>query len=255
MTDERHYTVGQVADWAGVTVRTLHHYDHIGLVRPSERSFTGYRLYTEADLQRLQHVLIYRRLGFTLRDVAELLEGTTDVVAHLQRQRESVTQQVDELNQLVALIDQTLEAQMTNRTYTISDTEMKAIFGDVFDDSHHREAHERWGNTPEWRESVAKTRGYSAEDWRQIKAENDDITHRFTDLMTRGVPASSPEAMSVAEELRQHMCHRYFTCSKELHAQIAELNVCDERFAKLYEDVAGGLATYVRDAVVANSTR
>lgn len=85
--NEQLRTVGQVADEVGVTVRTLHHYDHIGLVRPSERSWAGYRLYTDADLQRLQHVMLYRQLDFGLEEIADLLADTADVATHLRRQR------------------------------------------------------------------------------------------------------------------------------------------------------------------------
>src|SRR4051812_11179596 len=98
-------TVGQVAEWFGVTVRTLHHYDEIGLVRP-HRTGAGYRVYTDADLERLRHVVVYRRLGFSLEEIGPLLDAPgVDVEAHLRRQRGGVVTRLDELGGLVEAID------------------------------------------------------------------------------------------------------------------------------------------------------
>lgn len=96
-------TVAQVADRFGVTVRTLHHDDEIGLLRPSERTSGGDRLHTGADLTRLQHVVVYRLLGFALEAIVDLLDGGTDrdaVLEHLRRQRQAVMSRLDEMNTL-----------------------------------------------------------------------------------------------------------------------------------------------------------
>ncbi|MDQ6641736.1 MAG: MerR family transcriptional regulator, partial [Actinomycetota bacterium] len=103
-------TVGQVAVDLGVTVRTLHHYDEIGLVRPSGRSQAGYRLYTRADLERLEAVVVYRRLGFPLGEIAALVEATgADRAGHLRRQRAAVSTRLEEMHDLVKAIDRALE--------------------------------------------------------------------------------------------------------------------------------------------------
>jgi DNA-binding transcriptional MerR regulator len=93
---EEHLTVGRVAELADVTVRTLHHYDEIGLVQPSARTAAGYRAYSAGDVERLREVLAYRRLGFALREVADLVgDPSTDAVAHLRRLRELLLEQRD----------------------------------------------------------------------------------------------------------------------------------------------------------------
>src|SRR6478735_6871402 len=92
------WTVGQVADVFGVTVRTLHHYDEVGLLVPSERSGAGYRLYTDGDLARLQQIVVYRRLELPLEEIATLLDGDEDAVDHLRRQRDAVMTRLDELS-------------------------------------------------------------------------------------------------------------------------------------------------------------
>ncbi|MGB8383548.1 MAG: MerR family transcriptional regulator, partial [Dermatophilaceae bacterium] len=105
------FSVGQVAEMFGVTVRTLHHYDEIGLLVPSGRSRAGYRLYTAEDLIRLQQIVVYRRLQFPLEQVARLLADEGDVVGHLRRQREAVMTRLDEMRDLVVAIDKALQRE------------------------------------------------------------------------------------------------------------------------------------------------
>src|SRR4051794_39805155 len=119
-------TVGQVADEFGVTGRTLHHYDEIGLVRP-HRTPSGYRIYTTDDLERLRHVVVYRRLGFALDDIGPLLDDPrADVEAHLRRQRAAVMTRLDEMRDLVTALDRALEARMTGTPLTPE--EQKVLF-------------------------------------------------------------------------------------------------------------------------------
>nr|WP_188429318.1 MerR family transcriptional regulator [Ornithinimicrobium tianjinense] len=251
--DETLLTVGQVAEELGVTVRTLHHYDEIGLVVPSERSHAGYRLYTEEDLRRLQHVVVYRRLGFPLEEIGQLLTGGADVVAHLRRQRAAVTDRLAELTGLVSAIDRALEAEMND--YQITREEQKELFGDTFDERYAQEAEERWGGTDAWAQSQRRAKSYSKEQWQQIKDEGAATNARFVELLEAGTPADSEAAMDAAEEARQHICRWFYDCPRQMHAGIAEMYVADPRFTKTYEDVHEGLARYVRDAVVANAAR
>ncbi|QFG70081.1 MerR family transcriptional regulator [Ornithinimicrobium pratense] len=250
---EQLWTVGQVAETVGVTVRTLHHYDQIGLVRPSERSRAGYRLYTEADLQRLQHVVVYRRLGFPLEQIGGILAAGADVTVHLRRQRAAITDRLTELTGLVSAIDKALEAQMND--YQITEVERRELFGDGFDDGYAQEAEERWGGTEAWEQSQRRAKGYSKEQWEQIKAQGEEVNARFVQLLTSGAPAESEAAMDVAEAARQQICTWFYDCPRELHANIAEMYVTDPRFTRAYEDIHEGLARYVRDAVVANAQR
>ncbi|MGC5582800.1 MerR family transcriptional regulator [Ornithinimicrobium sp. W1665] len=255
MTEEL-LTVGQVAEGLGVTVRTLHHYDEIGLVVPSERSRAGYRLYTEEDLRRLQHVVVYRRLGLSLEQIGQMLRdgaGADTVAAHLRRQRDTVTERVAELTELVTAIDRALEAEMNEDRITRE--EQRELFGDTFDESYAQEAEERWGGSAAWAQSQQRAKGYGKAQWQQIKDEGDAVNARYVELMQAGVPATSEEAMDVAEEARQQICRWFYDCPRELHANIAAMYVTDPRFTKTYEDVAPGLARYVHDAVVANSAR
>ena len=163
------WTVGQVADVFGVTVRTLHHYDEIGLLTPSERSRAGYRLYTDEDLTRLQQIVVYRRLEMPLEEIATLLERDEDAVAHLRRQREAVMTRLDELADIVVAIDRALEREMSDQPATTE--ELKELFGDGFKDEYQQEAQERWGDSDAWKQSQSRTKRYTKADWVEIKAE------------------------------------------------------------------------------------
>ncbi|MCU1536140.1 MAG: MerR family transcriptional regulator [Humibacillus sp.] len=247
------WTVGQVADLVGVTVRTLHHYDEIGLLRPSERSSAGYRLYTEADLERLQQVVVYRRLELPLVEIATLLRGDQDATVHLRRQRDAVIRRLDELHGLVSAIDRALERTMEQRPATPED--LKELFGDAFDDGYEQEAQERWGETEQWQQSKARTATYTPADWRDVKAEMDTVNAAFVAALQSGEPATGTAAMDAAEAHRQHIDSRFYAVSHDFHRGLGDMYVADPRFTKTYEDLAPGLATYVRDAIHANADR
>ena len=247
------WTVGQVADLFGVTVRTLHHYDEIGLLVPSERSAAGYRLYTDADLTRLQQVVVYRRLELPLEEIRELLDGGEGAVGHLRRQRDAVKSRLDELNELVVAIDRALEREMSDQP--ASPQEMKELFGDGFKDEYQAEAKERWGETDAWKQSAARTKRYTKADWAAVKAEMDAVTAAFIAAKRRGEPATSEAAMDAAEQHRRHIADRFYDLDHEFHSGLADMYVSDPRFTKSYEDLEPGLAVYVRDAIHANSDR
>ena len=136
-------TVGQLAGRFGITVRTLHHYDEIGLLAPSERSSAGYRLYTEADVTRLQHIVVYRRLGFALEEIALLLTHPESVEQHLRRQRAAVMHRLDEMRELVAAIDRALDKESTGMKLTTE--EQRELFGDGYSDEYAAEAERALG--------------------------------------------------------------------------------------------------------------
>ena len=246
-------TVGQVAHEFGVTVRTLHHYDEIGLLVPSERSSAGYRLYSDGDLARLQQIVLYRRLELPLEEIADLLATDAHPTEHLQRQRATVLSRLDELTHLVAAIDRALEREMTNQPATPE--EMKEIFGDGFSDEYQQEAEDRWGETDAWKQSASRTKRYTKADWAQIKAEQDAVNAAFVAALTSGQPATSEAAMDAAEAHRLSIHTRFYDCSHDFQRNLADMYVADPRFTKTYEDLAPGLAAYVRDAIHANADR
>ena len=247
------WTVGQVAELFGVTVRTLHHYDEIGLLVPSERSGAGYRLYTDGDLARLQQVVVYRRLELPLEEIATLLDGDEDAVDHPRRQRATVMSRLDELRELVSAIDRALEREMNDQPATPED--LKELFGDGFEDEYQQEAQERWGETDAWKQSQSRTKRYTKADWAQVKAEMDAVNAAFVAALASGEPAAGKAAMDAAEQHRLHIHERFYDLDHAFHRGLADMYVADPRFTKTYEDIAPGLAAYVRDAIHANADR
>jgi DNA-binding transcriptional MerR regulator len=247
------WTVGQVADLFGVTVRTLHHYDEIGLLVPSERSRAGYRLYTDEDLVRLQQVVVYRRLELPLDEIATLLDGGEDAADHLRRQRATVMTRLDELRELVSAIDRALEREMNDQPATPDD--LKELFGDGFSDEYQQEAQERWGESDAWKQSAARTKRYTKADWAEVKTEMEAVNSAFVRTLQLGEPATSEAAMDAAEQHRRHIHDRFYDLDHTFHRGLADMYVSDPRFTKTYEDLAPGLAAYVRDAIHANADR
>ena len=248
------WTVGELARLAGVTVRTLHHYDRIGLVRPSERTAAGYRSYDVHDLDRLQQVLVYRELGFPLEEVATLLDDPdADPAAHLRRQHRLLRERLERTQAMVAAVEKEMEAR--HMGISLTPEERFELFGDWLPEEYEAEAEERWGDTDAWAQSQARTRSYIKEDWVRLKAEDEDVERRFAEALRSGVPADSEQAMDVAEEHRQQISRNFYDCPPEMHAGLGRMYVEDERFTAYYERIAPGLAQYVSTAVQANAAR
>ena len=246
-------TVGEVAALAGVTVRTLHHYDRIGLLSPSGRSAAGYRLYAPADLDRLHQVLLYRELGFSLEDVADLLSDDADPEAHLRRQHRLLRDRLDRTQQMVAAVEKEMEARAMGMSLTPE--EKFEVFGEFDPDQYEEEVQERWGETDAYAQSKRRTSSYTKEDWVRIKAEGEDVEARFAAALAAGVPADSEQAMDIAEEHRQQISRNFYDCPPGMHAGLGRMYVEDERFTAHYEKRAAGLAQYVSTAVQANAAR
>lgn len=247
------HSVGAVARLAGVTIRTLHHYGEIGLLVPSERSPAGYRLYSDADLDRLGRILYYRELGFALDAIAALLDDQSiDPVAHLRRQHELLTQRLGRVQAMVAAIEKELEATMSG--ITLTSEEKLAIFGQNYDEAWETEAEERWGDTEAWSQSQVKTASFTKDDWIRYRAETDALHSRLVGGFGAGYAPESPEAMALAEEHRRWVILMW-DCSPEMHRGLAEMYLGDERFMKTYEDLAPGLTQWLHDAVNANASR
>jgi len=247
-------TVGQVAEQYGVTVRTLHHYDEIGLLVPSERTSAGYRLYYDKDIARLQHVVVYRRLGFALEEIALLLDDASgDLGEHLRRQRDVVMSRLDEMHELVTAIDRALEKEMSGTKLTKE--EQKELFGDGFSDDYAQEAEQRWGESEAWKQSQKRTSTYTKADWAQVKAEMYATNAAFISAMADGEPATSERAMDAAEQHRLHIHHRFYDLTPEFHRGLGDMYLADPRFTKTYEDIRPGMAQYVRDAIHGNADR
>ena len=247
------YSVGEVAGLAGVTVRTLHHYDEIGLLSPGTRTPSGYRRYDDADLDRLQQVLFYRELGFSLEEVAAVLDdrdvGPTE---HLRRQHALLTGRIARLQEMAAAVEQAMEARKMG--IDLTPEEKFEVFGEGYAE-YEAEAEQRWGESDAWKQSQQKAAKLSKADWIRIKAEGDAIMRRIAEGVRAGVPADSEQAMDVAEDHRQHIIRNFYDCSYAMQRGLAEMYLADPRFQATYEKEVEGGAAWFHDAVLANADR
>ena len=248
-----HYTVGDAARIARVTIRTLHHYDAVGLLVPHARSAAGYRLYTDADLHRLYQILFYREVGFSLEEIRSILDGEEDEASHLRRQEEHLLKEQSRLAAMLSAVKARLRAHDEGRELTMHDH--MELFGDWSQHKYADEAHERWGDTDAYRESARRTETYGPRDWEAIRAEGASIDAAWVQLQQAGAAPADAASMEVAERHRQHLIRWFYDCPPAFHRGLGRMYVDDARFRARYDEMAADLAAFVRDAIEANADR
>lgn len=244
-------TVGRAAALVGVSVKTLHHWDAIGLVRPSGRTWAGYRVYSGDDVARIHRVLVYREIGFPLAEIGRILDdpgaGARD---HLRRQRALLVERISRLQKMVGAVDRMLGASSTGMRLTPE--EQVEIFGDDWQPSWVDEAEDRWGDSAQWAQYAERAGEMTPEDWKTVAAETGALNADFAAAKRAGVTPGSADANALAERHRALMS-RYFDCTHSMHACIGRMFAADHRFAAHYDAVVPGLAVWLRDTICANA--
>ncbi|HEX8033334.1 MAG TPA: MerR family transcriptional regulator [Ktedonobacterales bacterium] len=251
------YSVGQVAKIARVTVRTLHHYDEIGLLHPSGRLDSGYRSYSMADLERLQRILCYRQLGFPLDQIKAMLDDQdTDPLEHLRRQHVLLSKRISELQRMVATVETLMEARTMG--ITLEPNELLDVFGDTDPFAYTEEAEQQWGSSTAWAEAQRRTSTYTKDDWMRMQAESAAMMAAFAAAQADGLEPTSARTMALAEEHRMYLERWFYPCSHKMHRGLGDLYANDPRFAANIARFAAAdanLAGYLRDAIYANAER
>ena len=242
-------TIGEVARKSGITVRTLHHYDEIGLLSPSGRAGNGYRLYDERDIDRLRDILTYRELGLSLGEIARAVDAPRGQVDTLIEARRRIGDHIAKLEAIVASLDTAIAAD--RRGINMSADEKLSVFGDFDPDEYAAEAEERWGGTDAYAEATRRTASYSAEDWAAINSEASAIYEGFAGLMRKGVAPTSSSARALVEDHRAHISQWFYDCTPEIHAGLGAMYVADARFTENIDKHGEGLAAYMSEAIAA----
>jgi DNA-binding transcriptional MerR regulator len=252
--DTRLLTVGEAASLAHASVRTLHHYDEIGLVAPADRSDAGYRLYGPAELERLHQVLLFRELGFGLDAIGPLLDApAADRRAALLTQRVALERRGRRIGAVLRAVDRAIDAMERGRPM-----ETNELFEGFEDFDHARyadEAEERWGDTDAYAEAQRRTKGYDRKDWTAMKAEQDQILAAMASLMEGGARPTDPACLDVAEKHRRHIDRWFYPCSPEMHVGLADMYEADARFREHFDSRADGLAGFMAAAIRGNADR
>ena len=234
--------IGKLARATGVTVRTLHHWEALGLVRAA-RSSNGYRRYDDADVARVRAVVAWRELGLSLEDIRALLaDGVT--TARLEEHRDRLAAETARLVAMSAAVERALEARAMG--IELDPSEVMEVFGDDDPSAHASEVRERWGETEAYRESHRRTSTYTKEDWLRMRAEQEDLEARMAAAMGAG-----DDGVALAREHQELISRWFYTCTDEIHLGLAEMYVADDRFREHYDSRAPGLASWLRNAIVA----
>ena len=246
-------TVGDLARLTGVTVRALHHYDEIGLVRPSERSPAGYRLYSDADVHRLQQVLLLRELGLPLEEIAAAIDEPADGADRtelLRQHRSALVAKRARLDAMVAAVDATLVSLQKGTAMQPDD--VKQMFEGFDPSQYEEEVKQRWGNTDAYKESARRTKSYGKAEWQQLKDESAQIYSELADLMRAGVAVTDVRVQAIVERHRLHIDRWFYPCGKDMQKGLAAMYVGDPRFAENLDKNGEGFAQYLADAIAAS---
>lgn len=245
------FSIGDLAKRSGVSLRTLRHYNAIGLLIPAARGDNNYRYYTESDLYRLHQILFYRALGLSLQEVAGLLDqAPPERLNQLRVQREQLDSRIKQLEKMREQIDQLLEESKPMKS-----TNLFSMFENFDPDQYTDEVESRWGATDAYEISSQRCKNYSAEDWTRFKAESEALNGAIADCMAKRLPPADDRVLAVVEQMRLQIDQWFYPCSRQMHASLGEMYVLDERFTATYEKIRPGMAKYLRDAIVANLMR
>jgi DNA-binding transcriptional MerR regulator len=247
------YSVSTVARLAGITVRTLHHYDEVGLFRPERRSAAGYRRYSDRDLARLREILFYRELGLSIAAISEIIDAPDHRHDEsLRTQRNLLVTERARIDALIGAVDAAIAADRNGVKMTAED--MFEVFGGFDPGDYADEVEKRWGG-PAVDESRRRTEAYRKADWQAIKTEADEILAAFAAAKRAGESPTATAATNVAERHRRHIDHWFYPCSIAMHANLGAMYVSDPRFTEYWDTAEPGLAQYVQEAIRANGAR
>ena len=248
----KRHTVSQLAKMAGVTVRTLHHYDHIGLLKPSGRTepesgrSAGYRIYGEAELLRLQQILFFRELDMPLAEVRQILDDPGfDQVTALEHHRAMLHRRIERLARLLKTIDRTID-RLSEDDMTLTDEELYEGFSTEQIERYKREAREMYD--PEMvEESERRVKGMSRGEWKAVQAEDQAVTTGIAALMDLDPGDGEVQALVA----RHHAwIENFYPCSAEIYRGLAQMYVEHPEFRAFYEKVQPGLADYLSAAML-----
>lgn len=238
------------AKLTGVSVRTLHYYDEIGLLIPAEvDEENGYRFYDEQSLERMQAILFYRELDFSLASIQSILSSPAyDKQLALQMQKQLLILKRNRLSRLITAIERAQKEE--------SIMDMKAFdSGEILaaKEQYAKEVKERWGNTDAYRECAQKTGSYQAGDWKEVYAGMNDIFAQFAACRAAGDFPESEPVQALVRKLKQYITDHFYVCTDEILAGLGQMYVSDERFMMNIDKNGEGTAAYVSQAIAAQS--
>ncbi|MBQ8314383.1 MAG: MerR family transcriptional regulator [Lachnospiraceae bacterium] len=232
--------IKEFADFTGVSVRTLHYYDEIGLLSPAYvDEQTGYRFYDENSLLRMQEILFYRELDFPLKSIGEILSSPDyDTSRALKEQKKLLILKKERLERLISAVDDAMKGENVMSAFDNSEFE-----------KYKAEAKEKWGKTDAYKEHAEKTKGYSKEKWNNLIEEMNAVFAEFAACRKNGEGPDSAEVQNLVKKLQNHITENYYHCTNEILAGLGQMYVLDERFKNNIDKHGDGTAELVSEAI------
>ena len=235
--------ISEVAKLSGVTVRTLHYYDEIGLLKPSDITDSGYRKYSSEDLERLQQILFFRELDFPLNEIKEImLNPNYDKNEALNKHKEFLIEKRKRIDGLITLIDKTIKGD--------NNMSFKEFDNSKIEENKRKYAEEvknRWGNTDAYKEYEKKTSSYDGNSWNEINEGMVEILKEFAD--NREEDPNSDIIQSLVEKWQSYITSNFYNCTKEILSCLGLMYIGDERFKENIDKYGEGTAEFMAKAI------
>ena len=240
-----HYTVQKLATIAGVSVRTLHYYDEIGLLKPASIKENGYRVYGPEELLRLQQILFFRELEVSLDQIKTIISSPVfDEIAVLEDQKKLLTLKQKRMQSIIKTIDKRIAYLKGGESMNNDD-----LFKSFKDDElveNMAEAKSRWGDSDAYKQSMQKVSKWTKADYERIKKEGEAFTKELANAMDKDIKSSEVQALI---EKHHEGIEYFYTCPPQMYRGLADMYVNDPRFTKYYDKHKPGLAKWVREAI------
>lgn len=244
------YKIKEVSDIVGISVRTLHYYDNMDILKPKFVTKAGYRVYTDKEIERLQQILFFKELNFTLNDIKEILDNPNfDRKKALENHKKLLMEKKHRIEKIIQCVDKTIdsikgEINMDKKDMFegFDDTEIETM-----KNQYSEEARKKYGKTKAYKESVIKTSNYDKGDWNKINEEGNEIYIAIFKNMDKGI--ESKEIQKYVENWRNHITKNFYNCTLEIFEGLADLYIEDERFTKNIDKFGKGLAEFLSKAM------
>lgn len=246
------YKIKEVADIVGVSVRTLHHYDQIGLLKVENMTESGYRIYDDKDLERLQQILFFKELDFSLKEIKSILDNPNFDRKHaLESQRELLIEKKKRMERIISSIEKTIDSIKGDEKMSKKDMFNAFSMNEIeaHKKKYEKEVKERYGNTDAYKESEKRTAKYGKAEWNDISTEAQQIYNGLANLMDRDI--NDKEVQELVEAWRNHISKNFYECNLEIFRGLAEMYVADERFTQNIDKTKKGLAEFLSSAMIA----
>lgn len=242
------YTVKKVSQIAGISVRTLHFYDRKGLLKPAIKKENGYRYYGDEELIKLQQILFFKELDFSLDKIKALLNSPGfDPSQALKEQKKMLEIKKHRLENLIAVIDASIIQEKGGEK--MNNNKKFSVFKDKTYQKYKDEVIKKWGHTDAYKQSMERVSKMSKVDFENVKAEGEDIANQMALLLKTGLSSNSPKVQKQIDRFYKHL-QNFYDPTYEMFKGLGEMYVSDERFTEYYEKRATGLAVFMKDAMV-----